>query len=223
MSTYLQIPMMLALTWAVGATSPADLEAAAGSTKSTVKSGPTHLEQAAEHYNRGLRHRDKGWKYEEQAAAADADKARAKYLEKAHKEFAKAIDQQLSATRKSPTFHEAHASLGYALRKVGKYDRALKAYDRSLELRPDYVEAVQYRAVAHLALGRIVETKSAYDKLFVRDPELAAGLLREMDQWLERGEGLSAGKRDSLLSWMESKRTTAREMGDSGDKSQGDW
>ena len=202
---------------------PAILDAAGGGPKSTVNSGPTHLEQAAEHYNKGLKHRDRAWKYESQAAGAKEDKSRKKYLMKARKEYEKAIEQQLSATRKSPTFHEAHASLGYACRKVGNYDRALRAYDRSLELRPDYVQAIQYRAVAHLALGRTLETKAAYGRLFVRDPVLADGLLTEIEQWLERREGLSVGRRDSLVAWMKSKRATAREMGDSRGSSQSGW
>ena len=46
--------------------------------------------------------------------------ARQKYRRKVRKEDEKAIEQQLSTTRKSPTFHETHFSLGYAYRKVGK-------------------------------------------------------------------------------------------------------
>ena len=85
--------------------------------------------------------------------------------------------------------------------KLGNYERPLKAYDRSLELNPNYAEAVQYRAVAHLALGRTEETKSAYDKLFLRDPGLAAGLLTEMDQWMaHHADSLTTGHQDSLKS-----------------------
>ena len=215
---------MLAAAWFVWVHVPANLDAAGGGSKPTVSSGPTHLEQAVTHYNKGLKHRDKAWKFERRVAAADGDKEREKYRRKARKEYEKAIEQQLSATRKSPTLHEAHSSLGYAYRKVGKYERALKAYDRSLELNPNYAEAVQYRAVAHLALGRTEETKSAYDKLFLRDPGLAAGLLTEMDQWMaHHADSLTTGHQDSLKSWMELKRTAAQQMGASGDKSQGDW
>ena len=46
------------------------MEAAGGSSKPTTKSGPSRLEQAAEHYNKGLEHRDRAWEQEGKAASA---------------------------------------------------------------------------------------------------------------------------------------------------------
>ena len=216
--------MILAVGWSPWAFAPADLEAAGGSPQPTTKKGPSQWEQAAEHYNKGLAHRDKAWEYESKGLAQKKKKGRKKYRKKARKEYEKAIEQQLVATTKKPTFHEAFSSLGYAYRKVREYEKALAAYDRALQLKPDYSEAMQYRAVAHLALGRLEESKQAYEQLFLRDPELAADLLGEMEEWLgSRSETEAADRRDSLAVWMEGKRAVARELGENGDHEKVDW
>ena len=105
-------------------------------------------DQAAEAYNRGLESRDKAWKLEEQAAASENAKERAKLEGKAQKEYAKAIRAFRSATESDPQMHQAFSSLGYALRKTGEYEESLAAYNQALDLEPGYTEAIEYRAEA---------------------------------------------------------------------------
>ena len=96
---------------------------------SSAAAGPSLEEQVVAHYNDGLKHRDKAWEHEEKAAAATKEKDRKKYLDKASKEYAKAVADQLKAVQKNPRLHQAFSSLGYSYRKMGQYDKALQAYD----------------------------------------------------------------------------------------------
>ena len=159
--------------------------AAGGAPKKSTSSQPSPREQALEQFNRGLKHRDKAWKHEKKAAAASKQKDRDKNLKKAHKEYGKAIKRQLSATATDPRFHEAFSSLGYAYRKTGEYTLALAAYDRCLELAPDYAEAIEYRGEALLGLDRVKDVQRSYHRLVALDGDRAAELLAAMASWVE--------------------------------------
>ena len=150
-------------------------------------------DQAAEAYNRGLASRDKAWKLEEQAETSTDDGQRAKLEAKAHKEYDKAIRAFQSATESDPQMHQAFSSLGYALRKTGRYEDSLAAYNKALDLSPSYTEAIEYRAEAYLGLNRMDEAKQAYMHLFREDRERADELLAAMQGWVEERLGDPAG------------------------------
>ena len=78
---------------------------------------------------------------------------------------------------------QAWSSLGYTLRRVGRHEEALAAYDRAIELEPRYAEAVEYRAEAYLQLGRLDATKAEYLRLVDWVPPMAATLMLKMDDW----------------------------------------
>ncbi len=73
--------------------------------------------------------------------------------------------------------HEAWNYLGYTHRKLGDYQAALTAYDRALNLKPGYPEAIEYRGHAYLGLNRLEDAKQAYLTLFAGNRQLAAQLL----------------------------------------------
>ena len=80
---------------------------------------------------------------------------------------------------------QAHTEPGYALRKTGNYDDALKAYDKALELMPNYGEAIEYRAEAYLGLNRVDDAKSSYLMLYNGGAkELAKQLGDAMQKWV---------------------------------------
>lgn len=183
---------------------------------------PSPEERAIGHYNQGLEHRDKAWEYERKAAEAKKEKDRDKRLQKARGEYEWAIEEQLAATSLNPHFHEAFSSLGYAYRKVGQYAEGLKAYDRALELAPHYAEAIEYRAETYLGLVRLAEVQTAYEQLFLRDPERAAQLLVACAEWVsDPPEGVEALVR--FKGWVEAKEETAREMGSAEGEGQKEW
>ena len=146
----------------------------------------TPEEQAIDHYNAGLRMRDKAWSLEARAAAAPNEKKRAKLEAKIEKQYRNAIEEFRAATRKNPRLHQAYSGLGYALRRTGRFDAALEAYEQALRLDPEYAEAIEYRAEAYLGLDRLDDAKQAYMRLFRMDREAADQLLGAMKEWVKR-------------------------------------
>ena len=160
-----------------------------GSSSATIPDqGPEEL--ALEYYDRGLKLRDKAWQLEKKAEGSDKVEA---MLAKAEKQWNKAARAFEEAIGNNPLLHQAHSSLGYAYRKLGRYEESLGAYDRALQLAPGYVEAIEYRAEAYLGLDRLEEAKQAYMDLFRTDREQADVLMSAMQEWIEeRQEGRGA-------------------------------
>jgi tetratricopeptide (TPR) repeat protein len=128
--------------------------AAGGSSAASVPVPENPEQQAADHYNRALKYRDKAWELEKEAAGASGEEAE-KLAKKITKQYEKAATALRSAIDADPKMYQAHGSLGYALRKLEKYDEALAAYDQALALNPGYSEAIEYRAEAYLGLNRL--------------------------------------------------------------------
>ena len=101
-------------------------------------------------YNLGLKHRDKAWALEKKAVD---NKKGDKLLAKAEGQWTKAVVAFQESIANDPLMHQAHGSLGYAYRQLGRYEESLEAYDHALEITPGYVEAIEYRAEAYLGLS----------------------------------------------------------------------
>src|ERR1019366_4182943 len=99
---------------------------------------------AAEHRLDGL-----AKTHDEMKASTDAQKVAklqakiAKGLENAAADFERAV-------KNDATLYQAYSELGFTLRKMGKFDESLAAYDKSLSIQPDYTPALEYRADALL-------------------------------------------------------------------------
>ena len=173
----------------------------------------TPEEKAVASYNAGLKHRDKAAKYEQQAITATNEKKFAKLKKKNTKEFNKAIDDFEKAIKYYPRFYQAHSSLGYALRKVGRYEESLAAYNKSLEINPFYDQAIEYRGEAYLGLNRLDEAKEAYMDLFQNDRVLADKLIAAMIAWVaarrDDADGLDAVVIDQFAEWVDQRNTLA--------------
>ncbi|MDH3745239.1 MAG: tetratricopeptide repeat protein [Acidobacteriota bacterium] len=154
-----------------------------GSSPSPTPPPPVMELTARDHYERGLKLRDKAWELEEKATK-EPEKAE-KYLKKAGKEFEKAARSQREAIKMDSRMYQAYSSLGYALRRLGDYAGSIKAYDQGLAIEPRYAEAIEYRAEAYLGLGRLDEAKDAYMHLFRADRARADELLEAMQKWVD--------------------------------------
>lgn len=168
-----------------------------------VKKTPQQL--AVDFFNQGIKYRDKAWQREQNAAETDNEKKRRKQLAKAQQDFKKAIRKYRSAIDQEPRLYQAHGGLGYALRKVGQYQEALAAYDRSLALNADYTEAIEYRGETYLALGRWEDAKHAYMVLFRADRPRADTLMNAMQTWSHawsNEEGLNSTEASAFRSWI---------------------
>lgn len=173
---------------------PPELRAAGGSPmppsgrSSSMPSAPKKSpeELAVDHYNAGLKWRDKALAFQSEATRAGSEKDRSKLDKKARQAFERAASQFRAATGKNPGFHEAYSDLGFALRKTGDHPAALEAYDRALSLSPGYAPAIEYRAEAYLGLDRVEDAKKAYLALFPGDRGRADELLKAMKGWAEK-------------------------------------
>lgn len=145
----------------------------------------TPKENAAVSYQAGLKHRDRATKLEAKAAKETRDRKLAKINKKIQKEYLKATDDFEKSIEHFSGFYEVHSSLGFALRKVGRFDASLAAYNTSLGINPAYGNAIEYRGEAYLGLNRLADAKDAYMKLFSIDLALAGQLLTAMDEWVD--------------------------------------
>ena len=103
--------------------------------------------------------------------------------------------------------------LGYANRRLGRYDEALEAYDHALDLKPDYAQAIEYRGHAYLSLNRLAEAKAAYLALFAGNRQLAATLLAAMQAWVGDHRGgtgdVDGATLASFASWVSERSSIA--------------
>jgi len=126
---------------------------------SAVESDPlpvptgTPREQAVETYNDGVR-----LLLEKRHAEAQA-----------RFEAALALDERLA---------EAHNNLAFSLRMQGLQNagRALRHYDRALELKPDLAVAYMYRGVLFTQMGDLQRAAADHERLLKLDRNLAAQL-----------------------------------------------
>jgi tetratricopeptide (TPR) repeat protein len=75
---------------------------------------------------------------------------------------------------------EAHNNLAFSLRMQGAMnrERALRHYDRALELEPNLARAYMYRGVLLTQMGDLARARADHARLLALDPALAARLER---------------------------------------------
>jgi tetratricopeptide (TPR) repeat protein len=75
---------------------------------------------------------------------------------------------------------EAHNNLAFSLRMQGaaNRERALKHYNRALELEPQLAQAYMYRGVLFTQMGDLARARADHARLLVLDRQLAAKLER---------------------------------------------
>ena len=158
-----------------------------------------------------------------------ADQVELKNPKQARKEYEAALkDFQIAATA-APNNYRAHNGAGYAMRKLGDYQRALESYDRALTLAPTSSEAIEYRAEAYLGLNRLDDAKQAYMHLFVHDRTASNVLMKAMKAWAEKHRAqpasfdrVDSATVDAFNTWIRERDTLASSVGNLGHNSP-DW
>jgi tetratricopeptide (TPR) repeat protein len=158
-------------------------------------------------YNIGLEQFDAARAAEQGAKGKPSAKLLAQYREtRGRFEAAVAAD---------PAMKEAWNLIGYTSRRLGEYERSLEAYEKALALQPDYAEAIEYRAEAHLALDRLDEAKAAYLTLFGTSRTSADVLLQAMQQWVaerrKKPGALSKDQVDQFAQWVGERANLAQQ------------
>ena len=72
-----------------------------------------------------------------------------------------------------PTLPEAWNGLGHSLKKQKRYQESLAAYDKALQLRPDFPLAMQYLGELYVAMGQLDKAQDLLAKLRPIDEENA--------------------------------------------------
>jgi tetratricopeptide (TPR) repeat protein len=196
--TFLLLMIFTSLSYSAGGGSVSG--GSGGFSQPLAKKTPREL--AVINYNKGLKYRNKAWDYREQASEQTVEKKRVKLNKKSTRQFEKAAKEFRTAIKHEPSLHQAHGSLGYALKELKQFEDALASYDKSIELKPDYSPAIEYRAEANLALGKLDETKQAYIILLTLDRPRADLLMNVIQIWLKQTHSnIEATQAAEFRSW----------------------
>ncbi|HEY3057062.1 MAG TPA: tetratricopeptide repeat protein [Thermoanaerobaculia bacterium] len=192
---------------------PALFASGAGSVPSPAMSSRSPHDMAVDFYNGAERRLEKLTKiHEEMKGAKDAQTA-ANLQQKINKGLEAAAADFQRAVKNDPNLYQAYSELGFTLRKLGKYNESLDAYNKALEIEPGFSPAIEYRAEAFLGLNQLDEVKKAYTALFGGDRPRADILMVSMKSWItERranANGLEAQKLDEFAKWVEQRETIA--------------
>lgn len=101
-----------------------------------------------------------------------------------------ALELFRECARRSPQWHEYHLDMGLALGELRRYDEALRAFDRSLEIWPRYPEGFLARGDVYRELGQPDEARRQYQQALEIKPFYAEALAAL--GWLEAGQGREA-------------------------------
>ena len=85
------------------------------------------------------------------------------------------------AVRENQADHRAWTLLGYSLRHLGRLRESLAAYDEALRLNPSYAEALEYRGIAHAALGNLGFARRDLERLARLGSPLAEDLAKAIE------------------------------------------
>ncbi|MBV8165788.1 MAG: tetratricopeptide repeat protein, partial [Alphaproteobacteria bacterium] len=80
-------------------------------------------------------------------------------------DYNQAVAQLEKVVQRDPNNAEAHNYLGYSLRKLGQYDRAGSHYRAALQLKPDFMEAIEYYGELFLATKDLPRAEEQLAKL----------------------------------------------------------
>lgn len=96
------------------------------------------------------------------AAASDLERGKAALDAR---DYAGAIAPLTRARAADPGNPDIENWLGYAYRKTGRYDDALRHYDAALQLDPNHQGTLEYLGEAYLELGQPAKAKAQLDML----------------------------------------------------------
>ncbi len=99
--------------------------------------------------------------------------------------------------------------LGFAYRKVGSYDDAVKAYNAALAVKSDFAPAIEYRGEAYLALSQFKQVQDAYLALVRADQDQAAALMRAMEAWLNTHQENATADAKAFSDWVLERKAVA--------------
>jgi tetratricopeptide (TPR) repeat protein len=113
-------------------------------------------------------------------------------LDKRYADAQRKFEEALAADEK---LAEAHNNLAFSLRmqSPANRERALKHYDRALQLKPTLAQAYMYRGVLFTQMGDLTRARADHARLLQLDRSLAAKLERVIaGTGRDEGDGVAA-------------------------------
>lgn len=175
---------------------------------------PVSEQKAIDAYNAGYALIQRADHADNLAAAASNAAERDEAHHQSQELYRESLPHFAEAVRYDASMHEALTYSGYANRKLGRHEDALRAYGEALRINPSYPYAIEYQAQAFLALNRIDEARFNYLRLYALSPRAAGKLLRAMDGWLDANQASPPAGVDmqAFAAWVkERKAATANE------------
>ncbi|MBI1394608.1 MAG: tetratricopeptide repeat protein [Betaproteobacteria bacterium] len=80
-------------------------------------------------------------------------------------DWARAVDLMKKAIAANPDNADAHNWLGFAYRKLGRFDESFAQYDEALRLNPDHKAAREYLGEAYLMTGQLAKAEAQLAEL----------------------------------------------------------
>jgi hypothetical protein len=142
---------------------------------------------------------DKAKALEAEAAATSNPDKKARDMDRVSDQYNIALDAFTEALSNKGDIVEAWDQVGYIHLRLGAYREAIDDYNHTLTLKPELMEAIEYRAEAYLAVDHLDEVRIAYMDLYNHTPDLAAQLMAAMQKWLAEHQADSRGLRSSEI------------------------
>jgi len=179
-----------------------------GSRSEPPSSSDTTPDQlAAQAYDDGLSSLDTARRTEKKVDDPKLSADRRATLEAAAEDaYRQAIESFTRAVENDPGLYLAWGNLGYACRRIGDHETALRACRQALALKPDYGEALKELGEAYLGLDRIADAQETYGQLRDLDKKLAKKLLASARSWIAERRvepaGVKADDLDAFERWV---------------------
>ncbi len=127
----------------------------------------------------------KGWDLAQEAK----QELKSGKADSAKKRFGKALKKFKEATEIDPKYYEAWNMVGFCSRKSGDLKRAFEAYDKCLEIEPEYAPAHEYLGEAYLMTGGVAKAKEQLLWLVSRKAKDEVATLTESIDAYEKSGG----------------------------------
>jgi Flp pilus assembly protein TadD len=75
------------------------------------------------------------------------------------------VDAMRKVVARRPHHDNAWTRLGFALRKLGRYEESIEAYNTAITLNPHHREAMEYLGEAYLRLDRLADARAVLARL----------------------------------------------------------
>jgi tetratricopeptide (TPR) repeat protein len=203
-------PRWLAVIALLGAVTAAYADGPGGYRPKERGAAPLSEQRAIDAYTAGYASILRAEHAENLAAASSNEAERKAALGDAQEAYRLSLPHFTEAGRLDSSMHEAYTYLGFANRKLGRYDESLQAYEQALKINPDAVHAIEYQGEAFLGLNRLDDARFNYLRLFALDQQQAAKLLHAMRKWMAANEKKPPAGIDmpALAAWIESQPAT---------------